>query len=218
MKLKSVVDTSVTVMLLICATVVTMKVITVEPRRAAAESQPAEVSEWRAVADVPSRFGPDDAPMVITVFSDYECPWCRRFDDTVAVFQAKYPQDVSVAYRHFPLDDIHRAARPAAIAAVCASRQGKFTPYHRKLFDNADSLAAARPWERLASEVAVADGKAFVDCLSSADASNEVKRDIGIGQDIGVASTPTVLINERRYRGFIGSAQLEEARQRLVRQ
>ena len=81
--------------------------------------------------------GNPEAPVAIVEFSDFACPFCGRFSkDILPELKAKYIDtgQVLLAFRHLPLDRIHPRARPAAEAAECASRQGKFWRFHDLLF------------------------------------------------------------------------------------
>lgn len=78
--------------------------------------------------------GTKDGKILIAEYSDYECPFCLRFEPTVKQILADYGDKVTFVYRNFPLS-IHAQARPAAIAAECANKQGKFWEMHDKLFE-----------------------------------------------------------------------------------
>lgn len=67
-------------------------------------------------------------------YSDFECPFCQRFHPTIKQIAAKYPNDVAVVYRHFPLESIHPNARGYAVASECAGQQGKFWEFADTLF------------------------------------------------------------------------------------
>lgn len=68
--------------------------------------------------------GNPDAPITVVEFSDLECPFCKRFHPTVEQLLAEYPNEVNWVYRHFPLDSLHRKARPEAVATECAGELG----------------------------------------------------------------------------------------------
>src|SRR5215475_14449731 len=91
-----------------------------------------------ATAGRPER-GPEKAPVTIIAFSDYECPYCKRAEATVAEVVKAYPTQVKVVFRDYPLP-FHQHARGAAEAANCANAQGKFWEYHDKLFASQPAL------------------------------------------------------------------------------
>jgi len=137
--------------------------------------------------------GPDDAPVTIVEFSDYQCPFCGRAEPVVKQVLAKYPDQVRLVYRHFPLDSIHPQARPAAIAAVCASEQGRFWEFHDKVFGSQRELSS----ERLAgfADELELDRESFDRCLESDAAAKTVADDLEAGQSAGTTGTPAFFVN-----------------------
>ena len=79
--------------------------------------------------------GPANAPITLVEFGDFQCPYCRQWEQqTYQPLLAAYPGKIRFVFRDFPLTSIHPNAMPAAEAAQCANEQGKFWPYHDKLF------------------------------------------------------------------------------------
>jgi len=137
--------------------------------------------------------GPADAPVTIVAFSDYECPYCKRAEVTVAEVLAAYPNKIRYYHRDFPLE-FHADARPAAEAARCANAQGKFWPYHKALFASAE-LSSDR-LKAIADETGV-DRTAFDECVASKKFSAAIDRDIADGSSAGVNGTPAFFVNGR---------------------
>jgi protein-disulfide isomerase len=93
--------------------------------------------------DQAERLGRSEAKVVLIVFSDFQCPYCSEFSNSVlpSLRQAYVETGlVQVAFRHMPLANIHSRAFPAAIAAECAARQGRFWPMHDELFTDPVAL------------------------------------------------------------------------------
>lgn len=67
-------------------------------------------------------------------YSDFECPFCQRFHPTTKQILAKYPNDVALVYRHFPLESIHQNAKGYAVASECAAQQDKFWEFADAIF------------------------------------------------------------------------------------
>jgi protein-disulfide isomerase/uncharacterized membrane protein len=93
--------------------------------------------------------GPEDATVHIIEFSDFECPYCDRFRQTLEQILEAYPEDVRLSFMHYPLSntcnshvqgDGHTRACGAAKAAICADEQDYFWPMHDLLFDNQSDL------------------------------------------------------------------------------
>ena len=145
------------------------------------------------VDDDPS-IGPDDAPITIVEFSDYECPYCRSWhNDVFARLQEEYPQQVRLVYRDFPLSSIHANAVPAAEAANCANEQDKFWPFHENLFSMELGLSD-EAYQEYASRLGM-NVQAFLECMESGRYQTEVQADYQFASDLGVRSTPTFFIN-----------------------
>ena len=193
-----------TLVLVVCALTVTGLVVRRElfatPRRTAAASRaPQRVTEWRSVADGGRIMGPANSAVVITEFSDFQCPYCRRLAPTLKQLRSKYVGQVAVSYRHFPLPR-HEHAVAAALASECASEQGRFEEYHDALFQQADSIGK-KAWAEFASSAGVANRRAFEQCMSDSTHLSRVNADLAAGQELRVTGTPTVLVNEWRLRG-----------------
>ena len=92
--------------------------------------------------------GPKDAAVVVNVFSDFQCPVCKRSADPIKQLAADFPGKVKVYFRNNALE-MHGRSKPAALAAFAAKKQGKFWQYHDKLFatgalDDSSLEAAAK--------------------------------------------------------------------------
>ena len=146
----------------------------------------------------PSKGGGADAPIRIVMFSDYECPFCKRGEDVVDQVMAAYGDKVHLVFRDYPLP-FHANARPAAEAAHCANAQGKFWEYHGTLFNNQSALATA-DLKRYAGELGLDQGK-FDSCLDGGTFKAEVEKDFVDGGNVGVDGTPAFFINGRLLSG-----------------
>ncbi|MCP5040583.1 MAG: thioredoxin domain-containing protein [bacterium] len=142
--------------------------------------------------------GPRDAPVTIVEFSDYQCPFCRRAEDTIHQLEALYPGKLRIVYRHLPLE-FHDNAMPAARAAVCAEEQSRFWDYHDRLFANPQALSEDRLLA-YASDLEL-DGEAFRSCLDADTTRERVEADIQIARNAGASATPTFFINGILLRG-----------------
>ena len=147
--------------------------------------------------------GPADAPVTLTVFSDFQCPYCSRLLPFVDEVLAKNPGKVRVVFKQFPLR-MHNMAQPAALASLAAREQGKFWPMHDKLFASSSQLSEEKI-RALAEELGL-DMARFDKDRNTQKLRDEVLRDQGLGQKAGVQGTPTVFINGKllRDRGMPG--------------
>jgi protein-disulfide isomerase len=143
-------------------------------------------------AEGPSQ-GPADAPVTIIEFSDYQCPFCKRAEPTVEQIVARYPEQVRLVYRDYPLDSIHPLARGAAEAANCAADQGKFWEYHKLLFQSSPKLD--KDTLHQLAEKAGLDLAAFDACVAEKRHDAEIDKDVKAGQEAGVSGTPAFYVN-----------------------
>jgi protein-disulfide isomerase len=147
--------------------------------------------------DVPSEghyaIGPEDAPIVIVEFSDYQCPYCRRWHEQVyQPLLNEYPGQIRLVYRHLPLTSIHPDAFSAAEAAMCAGEQNAYWPFHEKLFSS-ESLGNSM-YIQHAQELGL-DMTTFEACLADHKYQEAVQSDLDFAVNLGVRSTPTFFIN-----------------------
>ena len=151
-----------------------------------------------APEDRPTR-GPSDAPVTIVEFTDYECPYCRRYyRQTYHQLLAEFEGEVHYVVRNYPLS-IHPDARKAAEAAECAHNQERFWDYHDHLFEHADALEP-QDLKSYARELGL-DGEQFDRCLESGAESETVEQDMATGRRLGIRGTPTFFVNGRPLVG-----------------
>lgn len=122
----------------------------------------------------------------------------------------KYPKDVKLVTKHFPLPS-HKFAKQAATAALAADKQGKFWEFHDKIFENSKSLSDAKVQE-IAKELNMDKGQ-FNKDLKDPAIQQLISRDINNGRQAGVRGTPTIFVNGKRLqnRSMQGFQQIIEA-------
>ena len=147
--------------------------------------------------DIPTEnsyaIGPADAPITIVEFSDYQCPFCRRWHDEVyGELLAAYPGKIRLVYRHFPLSSIHPNATSAAEAAMCAGEQDAYWPFHEKLFSS--EALGNNTYLQYAQDLGL-NMSSFESCLSDRKYQQAVDEDLNFAVDLGIRSTPTFFVN-----------------------
>jgi protein-disulfide isomerase len=142
--------------------------------------------------------GPNDAPVTIVQFTDYQCPFCHRAQATIDEVMSRYAGKVQLVHRDFPLDG-HAQAFPAARAARCAGEQGKFWDYYRSLMTSPGAMEDADLRARAAT--LKLDRAAFGACLSSDRNDAVIRESVEAGTRAGVTGTPAYFINGRMITG-----------------
>ncbi len=142
--------------------------------------------------------GAENAPVTITEFSDFECPFCSAVNFVLDQLMTKYYGKIKIVYKQYPLPS-HTEALKAAEASECASDQRKFWEYHDKLFANQQNQYRS-DLIRFAGDLGL-DVKNFTACLDSGAMQSRIKEDTNEGQSLGVRGTPTFFINSRMISG-----------------
>jgi protein-disulfide isomerase len=167
--------------------------------------QPSDTSGFRGYLK-----GAADAPVEITEFADYQCPFCQTF----ATLQMPTIEDrliksgrIRWRYRDFPLQQ-HAFARLAAHSAACADEQGKYWDQHQRIYEGQSEWASARDAGRVFRGYAQAAGLdlgRYDACMKAGKYAGRIQASYNEGVQLGVSSTPTLLVGNRLYRGRFDS-------------
>lgn len=151
-------------------------------------------------AQPPHVLGPEDAPVTLEEFGDFQCPPCGLFHPVLQTMEREFGPKLRVIFREYPLVPAHPHALSAARAAEAAGMQGKFWEMHGKLFDNQKTWKDAfdvRPiFEGYASEMGLNLDKYRQDVTGEAVAQR-IFLDGKRAHALGVSGTPTVFMNGR---------------------
>jgi protein-disulfide isomerase len=142
--------------------------------------------------------GAENARVTIIEYSDFECPFCSQAVQTMDDILKKYPNDVKLVFKHFPLE-FHPQAEKAAEAAECAADQGKFWEYHDTLFANQKNLDVS-DLKNYAKQLGLNTGE-FNACLDSGAMASRVESNRKEGAERGVRGTPTFFVNGQSVVG-----------------
>jgi Na+/H+ antiporter NhaA len=161
--------------------------------------------------------GPEDAPITMVEYGDFECPYCGQAEPVIRELLAGRG-DVRYVWRHLPLSDVHPQAQMAAQAAEAAAEQGAFWEMHDLLLDHQDALRLG-DLVRYAGELGL-NVERFRDDLRRNTGAARVAEDVDSADLSGVSGTPTFFINGRRHYGAYDIASLtaaaEAARKRTL--
>lgn len=144
--------------------------------------------------------GDINAPVKMIVYSDFECPFCAQFANTIKKVEQEFKDKVAIAFRHYPLPG-HPDAKQAAEASECAAEQSKFWEMHDKLFaDNVAGRMSSEQFKKDAADLGL-DQVKFSQCLDSGKYQDRVYQEMLEGKNAGVTGTPTSFVNGNIYPG-----------------
>ena len=142
--------------------------------------------------------GPEEAPVTLLEYGDFECPYCGRAEPVIRELLAD-SGDIRYVWRHLPLSDVHTHAQLAAEASEAAHLQGRFWDMHDLLLEHQGELRP-RDLLRYADELGL-DAERFQDDLRNHRVASRVARDVDSADLSGVSGTPSFFINGRRHYG-----------------
>jgi protein-disulfide isomerase len=167
--------------------------------------QPSDTSGFRGYLK-----GSPDAPVEITEFADYQCPFCQTF----ATLQMPTIEERLIntgrlrwRYRDFPLQQ-HSFSRLAAHSAACADEQGKYWDQHKRIYEGQTEWATARdaaPIFRRYAQAGGLDLGRYDACMKAGKYAGRIQASLDEGIQLGVNSTPTLLVGNKLYRGRFDS-------------
>jgi len=153
--------------------------------------------------------GPEDAPVTLVEYGDYQCPYCADMNPMIKAIAKAMGTQLRFVFRHMPLLEMHPYAQHAAEAAEAAGAQGKFWQMHDAILQQQSELGTDL-LHQLAKKIQL-DVVQFSADIEGRRYRPRVKRDFMGGMRSGVAGTPTFFINGKRYEGALDHASLLSA-------
>lgn len=136
--------------------------------------------------------GPEDAPIVLVEFSDFNCPYCRKWhQETFKPLLESYPGQILFVYRDYPI--LSQESVLAAQAAACANEQDAYWEYHNALFSKKYELGS-KAYEAYAVELGL-NAQELMGCVESGRYEDEIAIDTQFATSLGITGTPTFFIN-----------------------
>lgn len=199
------------------------------PSTAGTAQQPQQVAQatgdlkqMKAIASDDHIRGNPNAPVKIVEYSDMECPFCKRFHETMKQVSTEYGDQVAWVYRHFPLDQLHSKARKEAVATECAAEQGgntAFWKYMDRWFEltpsnNQTDIDTVLP--QIAREIGL-DTTKFATCLASKKYDAHIEENVQNATATGGNGTPwSIVVGKNGKQYPLSGAQPLEAVKQLI--
>jgi protein-disulfide isomerase len=153
--------------------------------------------------------GPENAPVTLVEYGDYQCPYCADVHSMIQSIAKTMGANLRFVFRHMPLNEMHPYAQYAAEAAEAAGAQDRFWEMHDAIYDHQSDLGSDLV-HKLALTLKL-DIPRFEADMDARRYRPRVKRDFMGGMRSGVAVTPTFFINGERYEGILEQRALLEA-------
>jgi protein-disulfide isomerase len=171
--------------------------------------KPDPAATYKATLDDAVTKGNAEALVTLIEWSDFQCPYCSRVTPTMKELEKTYGDDLRIAFKHNPLG-FHPRAKPAALAAEAAGKQGKFWEMHDRLFENQKDLSDEN-FVKWAGELGL-DVEQFKKDLADPALDKKVMAQQAQGATLGARGTPAFFVNGR----FLSGAQPVENFKKLI--
>ncbi|HPI67331.1 MAG TPA: thioredoxin domain-containing protein [bacterium] len=158
--------------------------------------------------------GNKNAPVKIFEFSDFQCPYCARHQETMAKIVKEYGDQVVWVFKNFPIAS-HPLGMPGSLAAECAGEQDKFWEMSDMIFANQDTLSEAS-FSKFAGQLNL-DTDKFNTCIEEEKYKEKILADYNLGVESGVQGTPTNFINNNPVPGAVPYENLKTIIDQLLK-
>ncbi len=165
--------------------------------------------------DLQPNFGTPGAPVVLVLFSDFQCPYCKEEAKMLrGNILSAYPKQVRLYFKDLPLEQIHPWAKAAAIAGRCVFKQNPaaFWDYHDWIYEHQGEITKENFREK-ALEFAKGkeiDALQFGRCMDTRATEAEVDKSVGEARELKVNSTPTLFVNGRKLPAQVAWPDLRQ--------
>lgn len=169
----------------------------------------------RIKTDLEPSIGTPGAPVVIVLFSDFQCSYCKQEAESIRKELLKaFPTQVRLYFKNYPIPQIHPWARPAALTGRCIFTQKPlaFWEYHDWIFSKQTEVTVEN-FEAKAAEFVQSkglDSGAIKACAASKATADDIDRTTAEGRALDVTSTPTMFINGRKIPGYLPWENLKQ--------
>lgn len=156
-----------------------------------AEPVATRIDNWQQLASRGARVGSREAPVTVVVFRDFGCPSCRAVESFLLDQHERFPNELALVFRHFPLNEV---SYRAALAYECAVRQGVGNEMRAVLYRGQQESSETR-WTALGVRARVQDTVALTRCMDDPDVHAILQADIQAADSLYAKETPTLVVN-----------------------
>ena len=206
MKIK--IDNIFTIILVICALIITFLVLRKEFYTDDQTFIISSVDNWEKLLPHDVKMGTNNPKVFLIVFFDYQCPFCNTMDAILDTIKLKYNNKIKIIRYHFPLN-IHPLAYHAAISAECANIQNSFDIYHKEIMKNQYKLNSIN-FAAIARKINIKDIGKFQKCIDNEETADIIAKDVQLAKDYKISGTPTLIINSKMISGVVDSKEIEK--------
>jgi protein-disulfide isomerase len=165
--------------------------------------------------DLQPNFGTAGAPVVLVLFSDFQCPYCKEEAKMLrGNLLSAYPKQVRLYFKDLPLEQIHPWAKPAAIAGRCVYKQNPtaFWDYHDWIYEHQGDITKENLREKVLefAKGKEIDALQLGRCIDTRATEVEVDKSIGEARELRVNSTPTLFVNGRKLPAAVAWPDLRQ--------
>jgi protein-disulfide isomerase len=173
--------------------------------------KPGKILETPQVEKDDPQIGAKDAKVKLVVFSDFQCPYCKVFHETLTKIISEYKDRVLFVYKYDPLD-MHPQAPNAALAAACAGEQDKFWQMADKLYASQEDWGKTEGVAKFKAYAVTLGLNAgtFNKCLDDSKFKDKVDADIKEAADFGISGTPAFFVNDQFSAGMVAAEELKK--------
>jgi protein-disulfide isomerase len=205
---------AITVILTVCALVVTGLLVRREVFHADTPTAPTTIAptvleNWEDILEGGSWLGSRDASVRAAMFIDFRCAFCSQAASIIDELRLEFPDELAISIRHLPNTFDDGTSTRLAVGAVCASNHGRFEEFSTLAYETTGDFREDAAVD-LAIEAGVSDQERFRECLSSGGSLRQVLDDQRIAIDNEVRGTPTFLLDGVLYHGMSGLTVIEE--------
>ncbi len=161
------------------------------------------------------RIGSSTSTLSVSLFLDYDCPYCKDAYPVWREMMNLYSDRVRFVVHEYPIEELHPNAFRAAVAAECAQNQGKYWPFHDRLYTHTEQRDD-RSYLQFAREIGLNED-VFLSCLQEQKTADRIRADQAYGAQLGAAGTPTFFFQGVRVDGGLERDQFRSLLEQFLR-